>query len=264
MNRVKTKSQIQHYTLRIADCDLTGCWKPSAIFTAIQETSGAHCEYLGLGSSALLRVNACWIITHSEVHMEKYPRLWQTVTVESIPNGTRHLFLPRNCVFTDENGERLGYSSTNWCILDISKRQLMKPGKFADCLPDNSDVDFPLAYPRMVESVHGEETILTRRPVYSDLDVNGHLTNARYVDWVCDALGVDVMREYGLETIRVNYGAEIKADQEIELRVIRDGLRYHVAGYHDGRRHFEMGGTLRRREESGLEIPDQVNIPKEV
>ncbi len=247
MNRVKTKSQIQKYTLRICDCDLTGCWKPSAVFVAVQETSGAHCEYLGLGSSALLRENACWIITHSEIHMERYPRLWQTVTVESIPNGTRRWFFPRCCVFTDENGRRLGYSSTNWAILDISRRQLMMPGKFADCLPDNSDVEFPMGYPGMVESVHGEETILTRKPLYSDLDFNGHVTNARYADWVCDALGVDVMQEYCLESIRVNYGAEIKADQEITLHVTRDGLRYHVAGYHGDRRHFEMGGTLRKR-----------------
>ena len=259
MDRVKTKSKIQKYTLRICDCDLAGQWKPSSIVIAIQETSGAHCEYLGLGSSALLKVNACWIITHSEVYMDRYPRLWDTVTVESIPNGTRRWFLPRNCIFTDVNGERLGYSSTNWAILDISKRQIIPPGRFSDCLPDNSDVDFPLAYPRMVEAVTGEETILTRTPLYSDLDLNGHLTNARYVDWVCDALGIEVMRDYCLESIRVNYGSEIKAGQEITLKVIRDGLRYLVSGYHDGKRHFEMGGGLRKRD-TGLEAPDEVNI----
>ena len=251
-----SKSTIQHYTLRICDCDLTGCWKPSAIFIAIQETSGADCEKRGVGSGDLRRDNACWIIAHSEIHMDRYPRLGQTVTVESLHVDFRRWFCIRSCIFTDENGERIGCSATNWAILDIGKRQIMMPGKYADLLPDNSDTAVPLRRPRMVESVHGEETIRRIMPQYSDLDLNGHVTNTRYVDWVCDALGTDVMREYCLEEIRVNYSAEVRPDQEIALHVIRDGLRYHVTGYHDGRRHFEMGGTLCRRP-SGDFVPDK-------
>lgn len=263
MSQVKANSTIQKYTLRIADCDLTGSWKPSAMLTAIQETSGADCEKRGVGSSALLRENLCWIVTHSEIHMERYPRLWQTVTVESFHVDFRRWFCVRCCIFTDENGDRIGWPATNWVILDIGKRQIVMPGKFADLLPDNSAVEVPLRHPGMVEAVHGQENALTIRPQYSDLDVNGHVTNTRYVDWVCDALGTDVMRDWCLAEIRVNYSAEIKVDQEIELRVTRDGPHYHVAGYHAGRRHFEMSGFLRKRD-SALDIPDRVSIPGEI
>ena len=248
---------IQKYTLRVADCDVTGCWKPSAMLTALQEASGADCQSRGLGSSELLRENLCWIVTNSEIHMETYPRLGQTVTVESFHGDFRRWFCVRCCIFTDENGQGIGYSATNWVILDINRRQIVMPGRFADLLPDNTRVEVPLRHPRMVETVPGEETVLTIRPQYSDLDLNGHVTNTRYADWVCDALGTELMRTYCLEEIRVNYSAEIKADQEITLHVVRDGLRYHVAGYHNGRRHFEMGGTLRRRDGG----PDKRGIP---
>ena len=73
------------------------------------------------------------------------------------------------------------------------------------------------------------------------------MNNARYADWACDALGIDVMREYCLETMLVNYDAEVRPEQEIALHVTRDGLNYRVAGYHNDKLHFELGGKLRKR-----------------
>ena len=43
---------------------------------------------------------------------------------------------------------------------------------------------------------------------YSDTDVNGHVNNARYADWLCDALGLETMREYRVKTMRLSYAAE--------------------------------------------------------
>ena len=247
MDQIISKTERQQLTLRICDCDLTGFWKPGAIFEAVQEISSAHCEHLGLGGSVLSKENACWISARSEVRMLRYPRLGERIILETIPNGSHLWFFPRYCFFRDEAGETLGYSSTDWAIMDVRERKLLPPSRFSFRLPDNSDQEFPMGHPGPVEAVDGQETIVLRMPRYSDLDINGHVNNVRYVDWACDALGVDVLRDYCLETVRISFGTEIRADQEIALRVARDGLKYRVAGYHGEKMHFELGGTLRRR-----------------
>ena len=82
-----------------------------------------------------------------------------------------------------------------------------------------------------------------RMPAYSELDVNGHVNNARYADWLCDALGIETMQEYRVKTMRLSYAAEIRPGQEMQLRLTRDGLAYHLTGTHEGKR---PGGAVAR------------------
>ena len=47
-----------------------------------------------------------------------------------------------------------------------------------------------------VNKPQGEEFVTQYRPVYTDLDVNGHMNNTRYADLLCNALGIDLMKEF--------------------------------------------------------------------
>ena len=119
----------------------------------------------------------------------------------------------------------------------------------ARCIPDNSDLTPPLGLPGNVLALpDAQETVLSRWPVYSDIDVNQHVNNARYADWACDALGFSTMREYCLKTMCIQYAAEIRPGQEISLHAAQSEGRYRVAGYHEGKMHFEIGGELMPRQ----------------
>jgi len=246
MNQMKTYQET--FTLRTCDCDFQGTWRSSAILTAMQEAAGAHSEMLGCGRDALLEKRIVWVSSRCEVRMDHYPRVGDKVTVETFPMPNRRWFFPRYYIFRGGEGERLGCAVTLWVLLNVDDRKMVPPGDVAALIPDNTDLTPPLGLPGTVEAVEGEETILRRMPRYFDLDVHQHVNNTRYADWACDALGVDLMREYCLETMRVNYDAEVRPDQEIQLRVSRRGLAYRVAGYHEEKMHFELGGTLRKRE----------------
>ena len=233
--------------LRTCNCDFQGVWRPSAILEAMQEAAGAHSELLGCGRNALLQKNTVWVLSRSEVHMEEYPGIGDRVVLQTFPMANRRWFFPRYFLFKNEAGKVLGRAGTLWVLLDVATRRMLPPGDVRALMPDNSDLTAPLGLPATVEAVPGEERLLRRHPQYSDLDVNQHVNNTRYADWACDALGVDVMREHCLETLLVNYDAEVRPDQEISLRVTRSGLEYRVAGYHGDKLHFELGGRLRPR-----------------
>jgi len=104
-----------------------------------------------------------------------------------------------------------------------------------------------MGLPATVDAVDGTEEILHHLPRYTDLDVNQHVNNTRYADWACDALGIDTMRECCLESMIINYNAEILPNQEITLHANKNGLSYRVAGYHEDKLHFELGGKLMPR-----------------
>ena len=233
--------------LRTCDCDFTGAWRPSAVLIAMQEAAGAHSDALGCGRDDLLKGGIVWVLNRCEVHMQAYPGVGDAVTVETFPMPLRRWFFPRYYRFLDAEGKEAGCGATLWTLFDIGQRRMVPPGEWAARIPDNSDLTPPMGLPGSVELVEGPEESMTRTPQYFDLDVNGHVNNTRYADWACDALGVDVMRAYQLAAFRVNYDAEIRPEQEITLKKTVNGQQFRVAGYHEGKMHFEVGGDLAPR-----------------
>lgn len=241
------KTYQEEIVVRTCDCDFMGEMRPSAVMQVMQELAGTHSELLGCGRNTLIQQHIVWVLTRCEIHMEKYPRMGERITVETFPTANRRWFFPRYYSFRNEEGNAIGYAATLWVLMDIENRRMLPPGDVAKALPDNSDLPVPIGLPATVETVEGEEKLQWRKPVYFDLDVNQHVNNTRYADWACDALGVEVMSQYCLETILVNFDAEVRPDQEITLHVSRNGLQYRVAGYHEEKLHFEIGGRLRKR-----------------
>ena len=241
------KTYCEKTLLLSRDCDLGGLWKPSAILTAMQETAGMHSHILGCGRETLVQKGVVWVLTRCEVQMEKEARMGSRLSIETFPMPLRRWFFPRYFVFRDEEGAQVGAAGTLWVLFDLEKRCMVAPGDVAGAIPDNSDLTPPLGVPGPVPRLTGGTLESARTPVYSELDVNGHVNNARYADWLCDALGLEVMREYRVKTMRLSYAAEIRPGQAMELRLTRDGLAYHLTGSHEGKTHFEIGGELEKR-----------------
>ena len=235
------------FVLRTCNCDFQGAWRPSAILETMQEAAGMHSEILGCGREPLLKQNAVWVLTRSEVQMDRYPGVGETVCVETFPMPNRRCFFPRYYLFKTDKGEVLGKAATLWVLLDPVSRKMLPPGGVADLIPDNSDLTPPMGMPATVEAVEGEKKIFSRLPAYTDLDVNQHVNNTRYADWACDALGIDCMREKCLASMQVNYHAEVLPGQEITLHAVCSGENYQVSGYREDKLHFEIGGRLTKR-----------------
>ncbi len=242
------KTYQEEMLLRTSNCDFMGTWRPSAIFEAMQEASGMHSHLLGCGRDVLIEKGIVWVLSRVEVQMEKYPRIGDRVTVETFPVKNRRWFFPRYFVFKDEQGNRLGYACSLWVLLDISTRKMAPPDVVLPLIPDNSDLTPPMGLPATVMEAGGLETEAIRQPAYTDLDVNFHVNNARYMDWLCDALGWEVLEKRCLASVCINYDAEVRPDQEVKLALALNGDAFSLFGYHDGKRHFEIGGFLRDRQ----------------
>ena len=61
------------FTLRPRDCDLTEKWRPSAIMETMQDVAGTHSMLLGCGRDELVKQSIVWVLSRSELHMERYP-----------------------------------------------------------------------------------------------------------------------------------------------------------------------------------------------
>lgn len=230
------------------DCDLTGQWKPSAILETMQELAGIHGTLIGVGRNALLQKGVVWVLTRVEVVMDRYPRIGDMVSIETFPMPVRRWFFPRYFVFRDEQGQEIGRAGSLWVLLDVNTRKMAKPDICSALMPDNSDLLAPLGLPATVAEVSGTLETGVYTPVYADLDVNGHVNNTKYMDWCCNALGIDTMKACCLSRFDVNYNMEILPGQEIRSELRRLGDEFSFSGFCGDARHFDVGGVLACRE----------------
>ena len=241
------KTYEEQITLLTRDCDMNGQWRVSAILEAMQEAAGMHSMLLGCGRNELLKHNIVWILSRCELRMERYPRIGEKVTVSTFPMPTRICFFPRYYIFTDERGEPIGKAGTLWLLLDTQTRRMLPPGEVGRLIPDNTDLSVPMNLPATVGQLQGEEFVSEYTPLYTDLDANGHVNNTKYADWLCNMLGIDLMRQYAPESVILNYNHEVLPGQRVVLHRVMKDLQYRLTGYVDDAIAFDIGGTLTPR-----------------
>ncbi|MBR0266927.1 MAG: hypothetical protein IJQ71_05750 [Clostridia bacterium] len=239
------KTYDETFTVLTRDCDLKGTWRLSAVLETMQEVAGAHSFLLGCGREELLKKNIVWVLSRSELHMERYPRAGEKITIHTFPMPNRICFFPRYYIFTDERGEMVGKAGTLWLLLDVETRKMLPPGDIANLIPDNRDLAVPMNLPATVGNLQGEEFVSEYTSVFTDLDVNGHVNNTRYADWLCNTLGIDLMSRNEPETVILNYNHEVLPGQKLIFRKVLRDNHYRLTGYLGDTAVFDIGGTLR-------------------
>ena len=238
------KTYSQECRIASYQTDLTARMKPSAILEIMQEMAGTHAELLNVGRSRLLPMNLCWVLTRVEVRMDRYPVSGEVITVETFPMPNRRVFFPRYFLFRDAQGNQIGYAGSLWVVLDINTRKMGNPAQIATLMPDNHALTAPMGMPATVEEIPGEAEEALRLPVYTDLDINGHVNNTRYLDWCCNALGIETLRRNVMKTFALNFNQEILPGQEVRTVLHRDEGRFSFSGFEGDVRHFDIGGML--------------------
>ena len=101
--------------------------------------------------------------------------------------------------------------------------------------------------PATVKALSGDIKAAEIVPQFTDLDINCHVNNTKYLDWCCNALGMDIMKDNCIMTFDVNYDAEILPGVELRTELTVEGDRFAFMGFAGDKRHFSIGGRLAKR-----------------
>ena len=219
------------WNLRTIDCDCHGRLRPDAAFIVMQELAGDHAQALNCGRDNLLKKDIVWVLARSSVAFEKVPALGAKLTAVTWPGPAAHMLFPRNYMFY-QDGQPVGAAATLWMLVDAHTHAPVKNAAKEVVFPTVETLDPPLAAPRRIRP-QGELTkTLQRRCSYCDLDVNGHMNNTRYLQWVADAIGpVQTPRAYQL-----NFISEIHPQEQVSMDIYKNTV---IGKGQDGRLAFE-------------------------
>jgi acyl-ACP thioesterase len=149
--------------------------------------------------------------------MRRRPRETEQVTVRTWPRGWEKLFAIRDFDIQDGAGTSLVIARSCWLIVDIEKRRPLRPQAAMEKLPLNEGLDALAGGGKGLNAAAEAEKAGERTAAYSDIDFNGHMNNARYVQWIQDIIEPGALARSAAMRLDINYLSEVKAGETLEL-----------------------------------------------
>ena len=210
--------------------------KLSSIFLFFQEASSLHSEVLGVGKSETLDKNMHWVISRFDVVIDRIPKYNERVKVKTYPGNNNGLFFFRHYLITDMKDNVLVRGVSNWVVIDAFTNQLKRNPFQGYSLPIYH-LDNELPNP---VKINGEASsfIYKRKIRYSDIDLNGHLNNTRYIELIQDSFDQEYYRNHKLVKFSINYNHELKDGDEVSI-YLSSSNPYVVSGKTENKEHFK-------------------------
>lgn len=208
----------KEYEIDVSHVDFRGKLKLSSLFLYFQDVATLHADNLGVGMKQMQEVyEALWVLVKMRVDIKRYPLWGERITVETWSEKPRKLEFIRNFLVKDIQGNILASAVSSWVVIDINTRRLKRVEPIFSVYPEETrkrPIDCKLGgfQPK------GPLEMVYKRPVgYSDIDVNEHLNNSRYIDFIMDCFSLEKHRNYSVESIEINYKNEAFAGDTITL-----------------------------------------------
>lgn len=203
------------YFVSTLHADCTGRCKPSALLRFAQDAACEHCAQLGTDWDSMAKHRYFWAVIRQRMEISRYPKEGETVTMKTWPMPTTRVAYPRATEGFDAEGNSLFKVISLWVIMDMDTRSMILPGKTGIGVPGiclGTELKAPGGIPVFEGSKEAFRTV-----TYSDLDVNGHMNNTRYLDWICDLLPAAFHKEHPMKAVSICYMSEALEAQSLRL-----------------------------------------------
>ena len=210
----------KEYRVHVYETGPDGKLNLYSLFNYMQDIASDHAVRLGFGRDDLMRDNRFWVLSRMYAVIDEWPVWEDTIIVKTWPNGTDKLFALRNYEVNFPDGRHIASGTSSWLILDQNTKKVQRPDSILTTYnPDLHTKASPIRYANKIEAAaESGKTSQAFRIKVSDLDVNLHTNNVRYLKWVCDCYNLDHIMNNVPQSAEINYLAESKFDEEIIIR----------------------------------------------
>ncbi len=188
-----------------------------ALCQFLQEAASNHASLLGFGVEFLLKNKRTWVLSRLAVEIEDFIPLGETITIKTWPADTEKLFFIRDFEIANSDGKIIGSATSYWIFLDTEKRRPIHPSK-NEIVYDYKDIQ--RGFNRSLDKLPSLESLLSSMIFhvrYSDLDLNNHVNNIKYIEWGMEGVDPDYRKINIPFSLEINFLSEAKYGDEVNL-----------------------------------------------
>ncbi len=205
----------KEFDLRTADFDCRRQLQPSSVLDLFQAVAGEHASRIGCGFEDFLAQNKMWVVVRTKFEILKPATLFQRIIVKTWPLPPRGLSFQREYLIEAEDGTVLVKGTSDWVVMHATERKLVAA---KDVYPITegfcTETMFEGRTPKL-RDFETEQPSYLITPGYSQLDMNGHVNNTKYANYVLDA--VDLREHEQISEFQIDFRHEVQSGQPLEI-----------------------------------------------
>lgn len=217
----------QTFPLRTCDFDRYSRLLPGAVLDIFQEVAGSHANQLGVGFDQMLKKDLMWVITKVKFEILKNPETHTSVRVVTWPLAPSKITLQREYEIYSLDGELLVKGSSEWVFMHSSLRKFMPA---VDVYPLSEFCQKKVFDEKFTKigKCEFETDFVGITPQFCDFDLNGHVNNTKYANFVLNQ--ISPKENEILFSMQIDYHREIRGDESIKLYLKRENSSVFAKG----------------------------------
>lgn len=204
-------------TIRFSETDNTGFMKAVSIFDYFQDIGCEHAALMGLAASDLLTKNYTWVLLKYHVDIIRSPFWNEKLTVKTWRYPYKNLYELRRFDFIDQDGEVVITGLSSWVMMGFTTRLPVRLSRFMteEWMQADKEIEDRFLKLNKPENPDIEKIFNVRM---QDIDFNNHVNNSVYVAWAVESIPTEIIKNYKLIHVSVNYIKEISYGNKVFAR----------------------------------------------
>ncbi|MBQ2933590.1 MAG: hypothetical protein IJE02_03130 [Clostridia bacterium] len=221
----------KEYSLRAGDFDKFDRIKPSSILDLFQDAAGQHAEEIGVGFADMMAKNYLWVMTRVKFQIISAPKRYQNVIVKTWPLEPNRLNYRREYCIEDINGNKLVIGSSEWVVLHANERRLLSvPNLYPFTDGFHNEITF-IEKAKKVRDFEACNAPYIVNAGFSELDVNDHVNNTKYANYVMDA--INPYNDDIIESFQIDYRKEVMQGVKLNIYYTKEDNTILAKGQND-------------------------------
>ncbi|MDR2383152.1 MAG: hypothetical protein LBD76_04615 [Prevotellaceae bacterium] len=186
-----------------------------ALFYLLQESAIVHAESHNFGWTAMSENNSFWALARIKAQIDEYPLWNDSIFVETWSKGPDTVMAYRDFELFSTNGKKILSATSAWLMLSMDTRKPQRIALLKDKFPDAYDrIALDIRLEKLPQHTIQANDYAVHTVPYSAIDINGHVNNTLYIQWIIDSFPLDYILNHDVYDIEINYLQEAMANQQ--------------------------------------------------
>lgn len=197
----------------------------------MQHSTEQAMERLGISVEDLNQRELLWVICFSQITIGRIPSFGEEVQMFTWPGGEKMgMYIRKYAAFTG-SGEQLFEAASLFSLVNSGTRTMVVPSDSGFVMPVVSLAEEP-KLPKLTARGAEPDKEKTYMAKEQEIDYNGHVNNAFYLDWARDLLEEHAPGSSGhVGNIWIGYSKEILKGDLVTMKYSLDNQELFLRGY---------------------------------
>lgn len=227
------------------ECDYSGNYKISDLMSKLSDLATINAKEIAIWNEEIAK-KYTFVLTKETIILKRPIKSEELINLYTRASGYKRIQFSRNYCVEDENKEEIATIYSLWTLIDIQKRRIIKPDKAGIKMP--KIISYPYALDNFHEIKDNLELslVMERTVLYSDIDINQHFNNSRYIEWVFDAMPIDFFKNHYFKEMSVIFKKEMTPNNKARIYrfIDNDYVKIVFKSSDDSIVYFEFGGYI--------------------